>query len=81
MLLVMQNLIDSIEELKAKFPGIHLNTIELGTIRNTNCRQLGQSTTCISRALGGRGSLVAVDVNANSIKASKEVCRDMNNIT
>lgn len=75
-----QNLSDAIEELKIKFSSIYLNTIELGTIRNTNKHQLGQSTACISRALGSQGNLISVDINANSIKASKKVCHEMDNI-
>lgn len=76
-----QNLIDSIEELKTKFSNNYLNTIELGTIRSTRDMQLGQSTICISRALGEKGSLISVDISSKSIKISKQICCAMNNIT
>ena len=81
MAVTQKNLSGAIEELKIKFSNTHLNTIELGTIRNTNKYQLGQSTACISRALGEWGNLISVDININSIKASKKVCHSMSNIT
>lgn len=79
-MVLMQNLIDAVERLKKKFPNVSLQAIEFGTIRvveqGANC----QSTACISHALGECGDLVSVDINEGSIKASKEVCCNSNNI-
>lgn len=80
-MIVMQNLIDIIEELKKKFPNVYLNAIELGTIRTIERDAFGQSTACISRALGECGNLVSVDISIDSIKISKEICHLANNTT
>lgn len=80
-MLVMQNLIDTIQELKKKFPNVYLNTIELGTIRTVEDAAFGQSTACISRALGICGNLISVDINIDSIEISKEMCHNASNVT
>ena len=79
---VMGNLSDCINQLKEKFLGAQLNAIELGTIPKVSRQtRLEQSTALIFRALGERGHLISVDIDASHIEASKEVCHDANNVT
>jgi len=75
---VMQNLIDTINELKNTFPNEHIEAIETGTLRTFH--STGQSTDCISQALGDRGRLTSVDISADSIRISKNFCYDALNI-
>lgn len=79
-MVLMQNLINAIESLKKKFPDVSLQAIEFGTIRVVEQNAHCQSTACISHALGKYGDLISVDISEDSIKASKEVCCDANNI-
>ena len=78
-MVVMQNLINAIEEIKEKFPDTHLNVIEFGTIRTFEMNPSGQSTACISRALGKHGNFTSVDIDGVHIKISKEVCCNASN--
>ncbi|MHC4572551.1 MAG: glycosyltransferase [Planctomycetota bacterium] len=75
---IMQNLIDALDELKERFPNVHLGAIETGTIRTFHAA--GSSTYCISRALGGEGRLTSVDISSDSIRISKNFCHDISNV-
>jgi len=69
----MVNLRKVVDILKIRF-GEELRCIETGTIRSYTEKH--ESTRHISEALGLRGSLISIDVNSESIKVSKDICKN-----
>lgn len=74
---IMQQVVNIIEELKRSFT-VNLNTIETGTIRSYHEKH--ESTRHIAKTLENRGTLISVDIDANSLKISKDICKNYNNI-
>jgi tetratricopeptide (TPR) repeat protein/glycosyltransferase involved in cell wall biosynthesis len=57
-------------------PGICL--VETGTIRSYHEKH--ESTRHISQALGSRGKLLSIDINPESIRISRDICSDAENV-
>ncbi len=74
---VMHNVIDAIQEVKGRFAE-QICCIETGTIRSYDDKH--ESTRHIADALGSRGHLISVDINPDSIRISKDICKDRTNI-
>ncbi|UCC96701.1 MAG: glycosyltransferase [Phycisphaerales bacterium] len=75
---VMQHVIEAIREIKARSEHESILAIETGTIRSYDENHL--STYHISRELGGRGSLISVDISGDSIRKSQNICHGATNI-
>jgi len=76
--IVMHNLIKAIGVLRSRFVE-NLRCIETGTIRSYSEKH--NSTLHISNELKDRGRLISVDINPESIRISKDVCRACSNIS
>jgi len=74
----MQHVVNVINEIKRSFPRQQINAIETGTIRSFHEKHF--STYHISCALGNRGSLISVDISADSIRISRQVCHGSRNV-
>jgi len=74
----MRHVADAVAEIKRSFPRQRINAIETGTIRSFHEKHF--TTYHISCALGNRGSLTSVDVSADSIRISRQVCHNSGNI-
>ncbi len=77
-LFVMQHVIESIREIKARSEHEPIFAIETGTIRSYDENHL--STYHISKELGGGGRLISVDISGDSIRKSRNVCYGATNI-
>jgi len=81
--MIMQNIVDAIEQLKKKTDK-NLLALETGTIRSYHEKHY--STLHIAEALGGKegeplsGGLISIDINPESIRISKDICKDLTNI-
>lgn len=73
----MVNVINAIHELKSEFAGIL--AVETGTIRSYNEKH--ESTRHISETLGSKGHLISVDCNPESLRISRDICRNASNVT
>jgi len=74
----MQHVVNVVDEIKRSFPRQQINAIETGTIRSFHEKHF--STYHISCALGNRGSLISVDISADSIRISRQVCHGSRNV-
>lgn len=77
--LPMRHVIEAIRETLYTFiiePRIQ--ALETGTIRSYH--EQHESTRHISEALGNRGRLVSVDMSPDSIRISKDICRNARNV-
>jgi len=75
---VMQHIIESIREIKARCEREPILAIETGTVRSYNENTL--STYLIAKELGGGGRLVSVDMSADAIRKSRNICYGATNI-
>jgi len=67
----------AIRELLGRFDG-QLLALETGTIRSYTEKH--ESTRHIAEALGDRGRLISVDLSAEAIRVSQDICRHLHNI-
>lgn len=74
----MQHVIGAINEIKNTFANQQINAIETGTIRSYYEKHF--STYHIARTLDDRGNLTSVDISADSIRISEQICHTLTNI-
>lgn len=74
---LMRNVLEAVRTVHTRFDEALL-AIETGTIRSYE--ENHQSTLHISRCLRGKGRLISVDKDPQSIKISRDVCRRETNI-
>ncbi len=74
----MQHVVNAVDEIKRSFPRQQIDAIETGTIRSFHEKHF--STYHISCALGNRASLISVDISADSIRISRQVCHGSRNV-
>ena len=76
-MIVMGNVVAALKELLEQFEWI--DAIETGTIRSYNEKH--ESTRHISNTIGDKGKLISVDISSKSIKISKDICKNADNVT
>lgn len=75
----MRHVVDAVEaSLFRNLPGPPLVALETGTIRSYEEKH--ESTRHISRALGRGGKLISIDINPESIRISRNICKNAENV-
>ncbi len=75
----MRHIVEAVEELLYQnLPGPPLVVLETGTIRSYDEKH--ESTLHLSRALGRGGKLTSVDISPESIRISRDICKNADNV-
>ena len=76
---VMYHVVEAIRSLRRTGASGRIFALETGTIRSYNEKH--ESTRHISAALAPLGHLISVDCNPESIRISRDICKDAPNVT